>query len=387
MLYQQFVAPVGAMGVLQLDLTVLIQLGIFLTLLYLLNRFLFQPVLQAVQLRQRMIHEHRVEAEALRLEAEHRLRQVDEQIKRARHEGRRLRKQLVEEGLAQEESIVEEARQASRAAVEHALEELAESRKVCHEHLQEEAGRLAGVIVRRLVAGGLIVATLCLVSGVRAAPQHADPHAPAAASHAASGGHADAAEGHAGFNWWAFGGSLVNVLLLVGGGALFARKPIEAFFRRRRECVAGELEQARRSRQEAAELLEQARLKLTRMGQERQAVLEHLRHEGEAERQRMVDAARARAERVWEEAELLIDQARRRTQTQMQLDLIESAVGLAEAQLSAGLAERNDDAQFELLVDRLREVLPVAEPPVDSGAAANAAASAAAAPSVPAEPS
>ncbi len=125
----------------------------FLILIYVLNRFLFKPIMsmldqRAARIRESMENAEHVRAETARLEAE-----SHEILSRARAEGQ----QLLAQANRNAERILAEARQAAQEEgerlVERARADLARERIQAFEELREQIGDLAiqaaGQVLRR----------------------------------------------------------------------------------------------------------------------------------------------------------------------------------------------------------------------------------------------
>jgi len=137
---------------LQIDpLTVAAQIFNFGLLVWLLNRFLYKPIVNVIAAREQAIKERIEQAEALKAEAEQQrlayerqraeLESAREQyLREAREEARRLREQLLEQAAAE----AEEERK-------RWLEQLAAEQRELSARVQEGIIRQAGAVARKLL--------------------------------------------------------------------------------------------------------------------------------------------------------------------------------------------------------------------------------------------
>lgn len=107
-----------------LDGTLVIQLALFLALIFLLNRFLFQPYLRLVAQRDDAIEGRVRSAEALERQAEARLVELELKLAAAKQRGAEERVRIRQEAAAYEREIVDAARQEVARHLAQAKEEL-----------------------------------------------------------------------------------------------------------------------------------------------------------------------------------------------------------------------------------------------------------------------
>lgn len=104
------VTPMAGSVNIDIDLTVLIQLGLFLVLLVLLNKMIFQPFLKSIDLREQRTDKARADAAAIKARAEQLSEDYRDTIQSARAEAASERQSLRLDGLSDKESQVEAAR-------------------------------------------------------------------------------------------------------------------------------------------------------------------------------------------------------------------------------------------------------------------------------------
>lgn len=173
-------------------------------------------------------------------------------------------------------------------------------------------------------------------------------------AHAESGGGEGEGEGPPPINWFEFGtktppfiAMVINFAILVGGYYAFGRKPIAAALQGRRDAIAGEIEQAQKMKLEAEARARTYQARLDKLEDELRMAREALVRTGEAERDRIVAEAEAKAERMRADAAFLVAQELKQIRQDLWRDALDSAVAAAE-QL---LARRVTSADHERLAE------------------------------------
>jgi F-type H+-transporting ATPase subunit b len=138
-----------------------------------------------------------------------------------------------------------------------------------------------------------------------------------------------------------------NVALLLAVLYVTARKPIQGFFRDRRDRIQGEVQTAAQQRKQ-----EEARhAKLQRQLAELEGELERIRHtarqRAEQESERILSDARASADRIREDARIAIEQELRRAREELRAEASSLSVELA----SGLLRDQVTDADRTRLLD------------------------------------
>ncbi len=347
---------------LQVDATLIVQLGLFLTLFYLLNRWVFAPTLEAIALRDRRLRDQVLEAEALRREAEHLEIRHREGLEHARALALRERKQLLEEGLAREESILDEARAHCQGLLEGNTQLLDEEAQRLDPELHSQARDLAGLIVARIL--GRAALALVLAFGLLAAApgelRAAEPGPSSASAAQAQDGAAEAAAhtehsaGVPGLRYWLeLGAGFVNLALLLLLLRKVLRPALRSSVQQRRERLVAALADAARQKEEAVDRLANAKEALAGLDEEAAALRRALLVEAAAERDRIVAAAQRQAEQLRKQADLLAAQERRRRRRSVALGMVDQAIRLAEGELATNLGATENRRQVGLLLQQL----------------------------------
>lgn len=146
---------------------------------------------------------------------------------------------------------------------------------------------------------------------------------------------------------------VLNVVLLAGVLYFTARKPIQAFFRDRRDSIEGEVQTAARLRQEAEERHGRLQRQLAELETDLDRIRRTARERAENERDRILSDAQASAERIREDARLAIDQELRRARTELRREASDLSVELASGLLRDQVTESDHTRLLDEFIDEV----------------------------------
>ena len=202
------------------------------------------------------------------------------------------------------------------------------------------------------------------------------PKPPGAAPEGREGQSAEATEGPESPNWYdlqrvdkhgqpvpPFIAMLVNFGILAAGYYYLGRKPVAVALKSRRDRIAREIEEADKMRKEAEERATIYQAKLAHLEEEVKAARGALVHAGEAERDRVMAEAAAKAERMRKDAEFLVEQELKQIRQDLWKDTVEAAVLAAEELLK----KRVTPADQERLADEYLAELGATKEPAAAG--------------------
>lgn len=219
------------------------------------------------------------------------------------------------------------------------------------------------VLVQRLALATMTIVTAWSLWAAAHPPprpsatNYAPPARAVASEHAAATeeGKADEEEGVLPMNWFDFGNSktppfiamLVNFGILVGGFYYFGKAPVAAALKERRDSIAKAIEDAQRMKREAEARAKLYEERLARLEDEVRAAREALVRVGEAERDRILAEANAKAERMRKGADFLVEQEMKQLRQDMWRSAVETAVASAENLLRQGVTPANQERLAE----------------------------------------
>jgi F-type H+-transporting ATPase subunit b len=145
------VSLAGGHPLIDIDLTVVVQLVLFLILFVIANRLLFQPYLQLRERRKAGIDGARAEAERMTAQADAKLADYEKQLTvardRANEEGRKVRA----EAAAHERQVTDQARASAQKAIDEAQATMRSETEAARTQLMPQADALARAISSKLL--------------------------------------------------------------------------------------------------------------------------------------------------------------------------------------------------------------------------------------------
>jgi F-type H+-transporting ATPase subunit b len=134
-----------------IDFTLLLQLGLFLIVLTLLNHILFQPLLRVFEARYQKMYGLRSEVEQLKHEAALDLEVYQSRMRAARDAAQRERDQLVATGREEERRLLAEMRAEIAKALNEAREQVAAAELEAKRSLDSQTTDLARRLVQKVL--------------------------------------------------------------------------------------------------------------------------------------------------------------------------------------------------------------------------------------------
>ncbi len=131
------------------DLTLLIQIVIFLILMWAMNVLLFRPALRVLDERERQIKGGRQEAADLETRVSEAIDTYEERIREARARAEKERARLVQEAAAEEARIASEGRTRAAEATEKIRAGIARETKEARSELEGRVREFADLIAER----------------------------------------------------------------------------------------------------------------------------------------------------------------------------------------------------------------------------------------------
>jgi F-type H+-transporting ATPase subunit b len=148
---------------------------------------------------------------------------------------------------------------------------------------------------------------------------------------------------------------VVNLTLLLAVLFVLARKPIQAFFRDRRDRIKGELQSAAQLRKEAEQRYAKWQRQLVDLDAELERVRATVRERAEAERERILADARAGAERIRSDAHVAVEQELRRAREQLREEASALSIQLASELLQAQVSDADRDRLLDEFIAKIEQ--------------------------------
>ena len=150
-MHQALTTLAAAHPLIDIDGTVFVQFGLFLILLVVANKLLFQPYLQLRERRKAGIEGARAEAERMAASADSKLADYEKQLaaarNRANEEGRKLRA----EATTHEKDVTDKARAEAQKSIDEATAKMKQETEAARLQLLPQASTLAKQIATKLL--------------------------------------------------------------------------------------------------------------------------------------------------------------------------------------------------------------------------------------------
>jgi len=92
------------------DYTLLIQMGLFVLLIFILNIVLYKPILSIIDRRKKQLEETENEIKLFNESVEKRIAEYEEKLKQAKIKASELKKEIIQEGANQAKNIIDTVR-------------------------------------------------------------------------------------------------------------------------------------------------------------------------------------------------------------------------------------------------------------------------------------
>lgn len=134
-----------------LDLTLLIQMGLFLTLMLILNRFVFRPMAALLEERGKRIKDPGTDAKGMEAEVEKMRLRYETTLNEAKLRAIEERNKLKKEGAEMEREITQTAYKAAEEMMSEVKERMDKELSIARESLRREAGSLSADAAEKLL--------------------------------------------------------------------------------------------------------------------------------------------------------------------------------------------------------------------------------------------
>lgn len=134
-----------------IDYTVLVQLGLFVILFVACNKLLFQPYLRLRERRRLGIEGAKAEAETMSAQADTKLASYEKQLAAARSRAGEEARKIRAEAAAHEKEVTDKARSTALAAINEAQAKVRGETEAARKELMASASSIAGAMATRLL--------------------------------------------------------------------------------------------------------------------------------------------------------------------------------------------------------------------------------------------
>jgi len=160
--------------------------------------------------------------------------------------------------------------------------------------------------------------------------------------------------GGSSWSWyWQVAGGIVNFSLLAYVIIRFGGPKVALFLDARKDRIEKEMSEAARLREEAQTQLDTIEAKMKVLDEERQRLMDDYRAAGNAEKERIIASAEAQAFRIKEEARLTAETETSRARAQIEREMIELSLQMAESTLREQMKPAKQTELIKKTIDSL----------------------------------
>lgn len=319
---------------LTIDKTLFIQMAVFFVLFYLLNRFLYGPILVVLEERKRRTVGTFKHADGMEQEVAKGLADYEKSLREAAAATQAEMGVAREEAVRKEKELIEKMRADAAEDLVKMKAALRGNREEAVSALKKEAPQMARTIAEKMLGRAvpvLIAALLPLFSTIAGAAEE-------------GGGH----EGKE-FLWKG-----INFAILVAVIYVVWKKWLRGSLEGRAVDIKKTMEEAERKKAEAEERLAEYKEKLGRLDTEIEETRKGIRLEAEVERKRIIAEAEAVAARIMEQARLLVEQEIKSVREEICGEIAAVAVEMAADLLSREMKPADQERVTKGYLEKLR---------------------------------
>ena len=320
---------------LEINLTLIYQAVAYFILLYLLNRFLYKPVLGVLDERKKRIEEPIKDAEALDIEVESGFADYEKGLKEATASAQEDRSAVRQEATETERALLDEARKKANAELASLREELQKSKADAIAELKGEAPALTKGIAEKLMGRAVSMVALCILSAMVILPTVAF----------ASEGSVDP---------WKDPWRVGNFVVLAAGLYFIWRKWLKGALDNRVEEIKNSIEVAEKTKAEAEAKLAEYKEKTSGLEKKVEDIRTKLRAEAEAEKKKIISEAELQAKRLSEQVKLTAAQELKKARVAIKREIAELAVEAATELIGREMKPEDQERITREYIDKLR---------------------------------
>jgi len=314
---------------LSLDKTFIFQMVIFFALFYLLNRFLFRPILEVLEERRKKTEGKLKEARATDEEVEKGMNDYERRLKetalKAQEEFAAARKEAVERGKA----AVEKARLEADEELKEAVGELNKTKEAAFQRLREQVPGISKEIAEKILERAIPLVFLLLLPAVAYC-----------AEKEGEGG---------GFSW-----KVINFAVFAVAGYLIWKKKLKGLLEERKEGIKRALAEAEQKRDEAEARLKEYMEKAGQFENRIEEVKRNIKEEAEAERKRIIEEGKLLLARMNEQTMFAIGQEVKKAKEDIRSEIAELAVELSREILTREIRPEDQEKITKEYLEKLR---------------------------------
>jgi F-type H+-transporting ATPase subunit b len=134
-----------------INYNLIIEIAIFLVMMYILTRYLIRPILNVIDSRDEKINSTRNEAQYLKKDAEAKIQEYEARLEDARAEANRERERIKKSAYSEQEDMLKNARTEAADMIADLRENIARQYSEASQKLRQESEELSRIIAERIL--------------------------------------------------------------------------------------------------------------------------------------------------------------------------------------------------------------------------------------------
>ena len=323
---------------LDIDITVLYEMVGYFVLLLLLNILLYKPVIKVLRKREDLIGGTIKKASDMDKEVDEGLADYESRLKGVSLKGYEENNRLKQTALEEERKMIDAAAVDISRDLAEKRREMLGAKRTAMADLTEETSSISRVVAEKLLDRRLLGALLMV--GLSLLP---------ALAIASTGGGGGEEAPSSGMLW-----KVINFSILLAGLYLAWTKSIKGMFAKRRTEIKNGLAEAKAAKDAAEKKIEEYKEKLAGMELRLKEIVEEIRREGEAEKERTIAESRVAIERLKEQANFTLAQEVKKAKLEVRREVAGLAVNMARELLAKELKAEDQERLVKGSIDKLR---------------------------------
>ena len=159
--------------------------------------------------------------------------------------------------------------------------------------------------------------------------------------------------GHAKSQWFEFAWKTLDFIILVGFLYWLLAEKIKAFFVGRRQEIKDSMENAAKEKTEAEKKYREYSEKIDKASQEIDGIIEMIKAQGVAEKQKIIEDAGKVAQKMKEDAQARIEQEFNKASYQLRSEAVQLSVQMAEEILKKNITAQDHEVMVREYMDKV----------------------------------
>lgn len=329
---------------LDIDASVIFQMIGFFALLFVMNRFLYRPLVQILKDREEKIDGSLKAAKKIDRDVQEGLISYEKRLKEAIVKGTELKNKFKQEGISREKEVLDAARASASAGLGRMQTEIEKSKTQTLAAFRVETKAISKDIAEKILDRKVIVTLLAFIL----------PLIPAIVFASTGGGEHGGAEAHESMFNREFLWKVVNFAILVVALVVVWKKILKGLLEKRGADIKKAIEDARVAKEAADRKAAEYNSKLAMLEGRINEIHKELEAEGEAEKKRIIAEAEAASVKLKEQARSAAEAELKKAKIEIREEVARLAVTMAEEILKKELSPADQEKLVKGYLTNLR---------------------------------